>query len=155
MRVVPLERIADHIGEETGRSEWFTVDQDRISAFADATLDHQWIHIDEEAAARGPFGSTIAHGFLSLSLIPYLASGGVIVPEGVELAINYGLDKVRFLAPVAVGSRVRAVSTFTDFTERGEGRYLIAQTVVIEIQGSETPALVAETLTLVAVGATK
>ena len=149
MRVVPLERITDHIGEETSRSDWFTVDQDRISAFADATLDHQWIHIDEEAAAQGPFGSTIAHGFLSLSLIPYLASGAVLVPEGVEMAINYGLDKVRFLAPVAVGSRVRAVSTFSAFTERGEGRYLIAQTVVIEIHGSETPALVAETLTLV------
>jgi acyl dehydratase len=155
VRVVPLERIADHIGEETGRSDWFTVDQDRISAFADATLDHQWIHVDEEAAAQGPFGSTIAHGFLSLSLIPHLASGGVVVPEGVEMAINYGLDKVRFLAPVAVGSRVRAVSTFTDFTERGPSRYLISQTVVIEIEGSETPAVVAETLTLVALGETE
>lgn len=149
MRVVPFEQITDHIGHETGRSDWFTVDQERITAFADATLDHQWIHVDESAAARGPFGSTIAHGFLSLSLIPYLASGDVVVPEGVEMAINYGLDKVRFLAPVTVGSRVRAVSTFTDFTERGPNRYLISQNIVIEIEGSETPALVADTLTLI------
>ena len=99
MNTVPLESIAARIGSETARSEWFTIDQDRISAFADATLDHQWIHVDEEAAEKGPFGATIAHGFLTLSLLPQLAADGVLVPDGVAMGLNYGANRVRFLNP--------------------------------------------------------
>lgn len=153
MRVVPFDEIESYLGQETHRSDWFTIDQDRIEAFADATLDHQWIHVDEEAAAAGPFGSTIAHGFLTLSLLPHLGAGSLVVPEGVAMAINYGSDKVRFLNPVTVGSRVRLTSTFESFTEKSPGRYLVGQHVVIDIEGSETPALVADTLTLVVMGA--
>jgi acyl dehydratase len=149
MRVVPLDEIESYLGQETHRSDWFTVDQDRINAFADATLDHQWIHVDIEAANAGPFGSTIAHGFLTLSLLPHLGAGSLIVPEGVAMAINYGSDKVRFLNPVHVDSRIRLVSTFTGFSEKSPGRYLITQSVVMEIEGSDTPALIADTLTLV------
>lgn len=154
MRVVPIEEIESYLGQETHRSDWFTVDQDRINAFADTTLDHQWIHVDIEAAKAGPFGSTIAHGFLTLSLLPHLGAGSLVVPEGVVMAINYGTDKVRFLNPVTVGSRVRLVSTFKDFSEKSPGRYLISQGVVIEIEGSDTPALIADTLTLVVMGET-
>ncbi len=149
MRVVPLDEIESYLGQETHRSAWFTIDQDRVDAFADATLDHQWIHVDRDAAAAGPFGSTIAHGFLTLSLLVHLGEGSLVVPEGVAMMINYGTDKVRFLNPVKVGSRVRLISTFAAFTERSPGRYLAAQHVVVEIEGEETPALVADTLTLV------
>lgn len=148
MNTVPLESIAGRIGSETARSEWFTIDQDRISAFADATLDHQWIHVDEDAAAKGPFGATIAHGFLTLSLLPALAADGVLVPDGVAMGLNYGANKLRFLNPVVVGSRIRAVSILKGFEPKGVGRYLITTEVTVEIEGAETPALVAETLTL-------
>ena len=152
MRVVPIEEIDDLVGEVTGTSEWFEIDQTRIDAFADATVDHQWIHVDEEAAAKGPIGSTIAHGFLTLSLLPHLASVGTVAPAGMVMALNYGANNLRFLAPVAVGSRVRAVCTLKDFTERGPGRYLITVSVVVEIDGSDTPALVVDALTLAVMG---
>jgi acyl dehydratase len=152
MRVVPFDEIESYVGQETHRSEWFTVDQDRIDAFADTTLDHQWIHVDTEAAEAGPFGSTIAHGFLTLSLLPHLGAESLVVPEGVVMGINYGSDKVRFLNPVTVGSRIRLISTFRGISEKSPGRYLIRQDVVIEIEGSDTPALIAETLTLVVLG---
>lgn len=148
MSIVPIEDIAGMVGTEVGRSEWLTIDQDRISQFADATLDHQWIHIDPEAAAKGPFGATIAHGFLTLALLPYLGASSSVGPEGMAMAINYGSDKVRFLNPVVVGSRVRSVTTLKDFTERSPGRYLATNNVVVEIEGEETPALIADTLTL-------
>lgn len=148
MRIVPIEDIAGMVGTEVGRSEWLTIDQDRISQFAEATLDRQWIHIDPEAAARGPYGATIAHGFLTLSLLPYLGASSSVAPEGMAMAINYGSDKVRFLNPVVVGSRVRSVTTLKDFTERSPGRYLATNHVVVEIEGEDTPALIADTLTL-------
>jgi acyl dehydratase len=148
LNIAPLDTIPQLIGTETGRSEWFAIDQERISAFADATLDHQWIHVDEDAASAGPFGATIAHGFLTLSLLPFLSSDGVVVPEGVRVVLNYGTNKVRFLNPVVVGSRIRAVSTLRGFEPRGEGRFLITTGVTVEIEGEDTPALVAETLTL-------
>jgi acyl dehydratase len=152
MRVVPVDEIETLIGHETGTSEWFEVDQDRINAFADATVDHQWIHVDAEAAAKGPIGSTIAHGFLTLSLLPHLAAVGTVVPAGMVMALNYGANNLRFLAPVPVGSRVRAVCTLKDFSQRSPERYLITVSVVVEIEGSETPALVVETLTLAVMG---
>jgi acyl dehydratase len=152
LRVVPVEEIAGLIGQVTGTSDWFEIDQARINAFADATVDHQWIHVDENAASKGPIGSTIAHGFLTLSLLPHLAAGGTVVPEGMVMALNYGTNNLRFLAPVPVGSRVRAVSTLKDFSERSPDRYLTTVSVVVEIEGSETPALVVEALTLAVMG---
>lgn len=152
MRVVPVEEIADLVGQVTDTSDWFEIDQARINAFADATVDHQWIHVDEEAASEGPIGSTIAHGFLTLSLLPFLASAGTVVPAGMVMALNYGANNLRFLAPVPVGSRVRAVSTLKEFTERSQDRFLITVSIVVEIEGSETPALVVEALTLALMG---
>ena len=149
MRYVPFDEIPTYLGQETHRSDWFLIDQDRINAFADATLDHQWIHVDTAAAADGPFGSTIGHGFLTLSLLPFLGEGSLVVPEGVQMVLNYGTDKVRFLNPVKVGSRIRLVATFKDFAERSPGRYLITQGMVMELEGSDAPAMVADTLTLV------
>ena len=152
MRIVPIEEINDLIGQVTDTSDWFEIDQARINSFADASVDHQWIHVDEEAASKGPIGSTIAHGFLTLSLLPFLASGGTVVPAGMVMALNYGANNLRFLAPVPVGSRVRAVSTLKEFTERSPDRFLITVSIVVEIEGSETPALVVDALTLAVMG---
>ena len=141
------EKLKDKIGEERGPSEWLLVDQARVNAFADATEDHQWIHIDEEAAKNGPFGQTIAHGYLSLSLLPKLA-GALLPPvEGVIGGINYGVNKVRFPTPLPVGKRVRATSTLTDVTDHAMG-VMLAQKVVVEAEGLDKPVCVAETLSL-------
>ncbi|MBA8817542.1 acyl dehydratase [Microbacterium halimionae] len=128
--------------------DWFAIDQERIQAFADATEDWQWIHLDAERAASGPFGATIAHGYLTLSLVPRLTDGLLSV-GAVGMVVNYGLDKVRFLQPVTSGSRVRATVTLraVETTALGERAAL---TVTVEIEGSERPALVAETLALFA-----
>lgn len=148
MRVIPVEEILAMVGTEVGRSDWLTIDQDRISQFADATLDHQWIHVDPKAAARGPYGATIAHGFLTLSLLPHLGRSALVAPEGMMMAINYGSDRVRFLTPVVVGSRIRSVTTLKAFVPRGPDRYLSTTNVVVEIEGEDTPALIADRLTL-------
>jgi len=150
VRVVPLERIADHIGEETGRSDWFTVDQDRISAFADATLDHQWIHVDVDRANDGPFGAPIAHGHLTLSIMGHLPRTEAIpgpALEGQKLGINYGFDKVRFTSPVPVGAKIRSVSTLKRAKIKG-GMIEVMNEVKVEIQGQEKPAVVAQSLGL-------
>jgi len=118
MPVIPAAELPEHIGEETGRSDWFTIDQDRIDTFAEATMDHQWIHVDPDAAAQGPFGRTIAHGFLTQSLVGYLNLGSMLLPDGAVMFINYGSDKVRFLNPVKVDSRVRTVSVLKDVKEK-------------------------------------
>jgi acyl dehydratase len=148
MQTVPIDRIPEYVGKELGVSDWLMVDQDRVNAFADATLDHQFIHVDPEAARQTPWGSTIAHGFLTLSLIPYLTSEIVIVPEGTVMVINYGTDKVRFLEPVKVGSAVRARVLLADASGKGSGRMLFKTKVTVEIKDNEKPALVAETLML-------
>jgi len=137
--------LSEAVGAELGAGEWLEVDQKRIDLFADATGDHQWIHVDPEKAAQGPFGSTIAHGFLTLSLIPALAKD-VYRVEGVKMGINYGLNKVRFTSPVAVGSRVRPVVSLLSVDEV-PGGYQIATKVTVEIEGGSKPACVAETLT--------
>ncbi|GAB3231250.1 MaoC family dehydratase [Glycomyces halotolerans] len=137
--------LADAVGRRA-TGEWFTVDQDRIDAFAAATEDHQWIHLDAERAAKGPFGTTIAHGYLTLSLLPRLASSLIRV-DGAAMTVNYGMDKVRFLTPVAAGSRVRAATEITGAETTGMGVRL-ASTVTVEIEGADKPALVAETITL-------
>jgi acyl dehydratase len=148
MQTVPVDQLAGYVGKEVGVSDWLTVDQERINAFADATLDHQFIHVDPEAAKMTPWGTTIAHGFLTLSLLPYLTSQVSILPEGMVMAINYGSDKVRFLEPVRVGSDIRARVVLTDVTEKNPGRYLFKSDVTVEIKDNEKPALVAETLSL-------
>jgi acyl dehydratase len=134
------------IGAPAETSDWMTIDQNRINQFADATDDHQWIHVDAERAAAGPFGTTIAHGFLTLSLISDLLFG-ITTVEGSPMVINYGLDKVRFLGVVPVNSRIRASSQITAVSSAAQG-VRVESTVTIELEGSERPALVAESIAL-------
>jgi acyl dehydratase len=131
-------------GERLGSSDWLTITQDQINQFADATLDHQWIHVDTKRAAQGPFGDTIAHGFLTLSLLPFLNSQ-IYGFDGIQLGINYGLNKVRFPNPVRVGGRVRAHTDLVDVAEV-QGGLQLAFATTIEIEGVEKPACVAEPL---------
>ncbi|MEU3408623.1 MaoC family dehydratase [Streptomyces sp. NPDC006670] len=138
------EELHAAIGEPLGPSGWLEVDQKRIDLFADATGDHQWIHVDPERAAAGPFGSTIAHGYLTLSLLPSLVPQ-VMRVEGMRMGINYGLGKVRFPATVPVGSRLRATAVITEVTEAGGG-VQVAATVTVEREGGEKPVCVAESL---------
>ena len=145
--LVPAEKLVDYVGKEIGTSEWFEVDQERINQFADTTLDHQFIHVDPEKATP-LFGSTIAHGFLSLSLIPHLASQAVLAPENLKHVFNYGLDKVRFINPVNVGSKVRTLSKVVSVDDKGDGRYLMKTEITMEIDGVDKPAFVAESLSM-------
>ena len=139
------DALADAVGR-TATGEWFEITQERIAAFADATEDHQWIHLDAERAAAGPFGSTIAHGYLTLSLLSHLASPLVTVVRS-AMVMNYGLDRLRFLAPVPSGSRVRARTEILSAEPTPRGVRLACE-VTVEIEGSEKPALVAHTLSL-------
>jgi acyl dehydratase len=141
-----LDEISAAVGEELGTSEWLTVDQDRVDQFADATGDHQWIHVDQERAKEGPFGGTIAHGYLTLSLIPLLGSS-VFSMETPGAKLNYGLNKVRFPAPVRVGSRIRSTVSVADVTDLPAGKQLTLRHV-LEIEGESKPACVAETVVL-------
>ena len=145
--LVPAEKLVDYVGQEIGSSDWFEVDQDRIDMFADATLDHQFIHVDTEKATP-LFGSTIAHGFLSLSLVPHLTSQAVLAPENLKMVFNYGLDKVRFINTVNVGAKVRTHSKCVSVDDKGDGRYLMKTEVTMEIEGVDKPAYVAETLSM-------
>ncbi len=148
MPQVPVAQLKDYIGKGLGHSEWLTVDQQRVNQFADCTGDHQFIHIDAEKAAQTPFGGTIAHGFLSLSLLPMLSGDLMVVPEGTRMGVNYGLDSLRFIQPVRVGSRVRLGLTLIDAYEKNPGQWLLKARAVMEIEGSEKPAYIAETLAL-------
>jgi acyl dehydratase len=141
-----LDDVASAVGEELGTSEWLEIDQDRINQFADATGDHQWIHVDEQRAAEGPFGKTIAHGFLTLSLIP-LFNQQVFQLETPGAKLNYGLNKVRFPSPVPVGSKLRDRITLTNVTDMAGGKQITLQHV-LEIEGAEKPACIAEMLVL-------
>ena len=132
--------------EQVETSDWITIDQERVNLFADATDDHQWIHVDPERAAHGPFGGTIAHGYLSLALLPALASGRFRV-DGMVMGINYGLDKVRFPHPVPVGSRVRAHSEIVSVEEVAQG-VRVKLLITVEIDGVDKPAAVAESISL-------
>ena len=134
----------DAVGEHLGSSEWHAVDQEQVNLFADATGDHQWIHVDPERAKDGPFGTTIAHGFLVLSLVPMLASQ-VYSLDGVRMGINYGLNKVRFTAPVPTGSKVRASVRLLSVDDIANGVHVVNQ-VTVELEGSEKPCCVAETV---------
>ncbi|ABP81413.1 MaoC domain protein [Stutzerimonas stutzeri A1501] len=148
MPQVPVAQLKDYIGKELGHSEWLTIDQQRVDRFADCTGDHQFIHVDPEKAAQTPFGGTIAHGFLSLSLLPMLSGDLLVVPEGTRMGVNYGLDSLRFIQPVRVGSRVRLGLTLIDAHEKNPGQWLLKARAVMEIEGSEKPAYIAETLAL-------
>ncbi|MDT0327502.1 MaoC family dehydratase [Nocardiopsis lambiniae] len=148
MRVfADIDEVIAAQGEHLGYTDWITVDQQRISLFADATEDHQWIHIDEEKAAAGPFGRTIAHGFLSLSLLAHFSQSIIKVEKKPSMSINYGLNKVRFLQPVTVGSRLRDGVEILSVQETPKG-YLVTTRHTVEIEGQERPALVAESLGL-------
>lgn len=146
MKVLPLEEIVKYKGVELSVSDWFEIDQDRVDRFADATCDKQWIHVDKAMAERGPYGKTIAHGFLVLSLVTHLSGGQGLIPEGATMIINYGLNRVRFPGPVPVGSRIRNRMVLTDVVQRQDNRVLMTATNNIEVQGQSKPACVAETL---------
>ena len=148
MPLASLEEIRTRVGEEIGSSSWLTVDQARIDSFADATEDRQFIHTDPAAAAQTPFGGTIAHGFLSLSLLSRMGAEVMLFPPGLKMAVNYGLDRVRFLAPVKSGARVRGRFTLDSVEEKAPGQVLIRHTVTVEIEGEDKPALTAEWLGL-------
>lgn len=139
-----LESIEAAIGQHVGFSDWMEITQERINTFADATGDHQWIHVDPERAAQGPFGATIAHGYLTLSLVPVLGNE-VMEIRGFRMMINYGTDKVRFPSPVRVGSRVRAGVELTSLERKSSGVQLTSR-VTVEIEGGDRPAVVADTI---------
>ena len=143
MPVASLDEIRSRIGEEIGVSSWLLIDQARIDAFADATEDRQFIHTDPEAAAATPFGGTIAHGFLTLSLLSRMAAEAMLIPDTLNMAVNYGLEEVRFLAPVRSGKRVRGRFTLDSLDEKGPGRVLMRHRVTVEIEGEDKPALTA------------
>jgi acyl dehydratase len=144
--LLPLDKYKQLIGQDNGTTDWITIDQDRINRFAQATEDFQWIHVDVEKAQNGPFGTTIAHGFLTLSLTPVFSYAGKYAIEGAKMVINYGLNKVRFISPVAVGSRVRSHMVISAVEEKKPGQILVTNTHTIEIEGQQKPACVAECL---------
>jgi acyl dehydratase len=148
MKTFTKEEMVTAVGTKLGPSEWFELDQGRINTFADCTEDHQYIHIDEEKAAQTPFGGTIAHGMLTLSLLAKFAEEIMIAPENMVMGINYGFDKVRFLAPVRAGKRVRAAGEVLNVECKGDNRFLIKLGVSVEIEREETPALAAEWLNM-------
>jgi acyl dehydratase len=140
------------VGKELEPSPWIEITQERVNQFAAATNDFQFIHVDPEKAAQTPFGGPIAHGFLSLSLLSFLNAQSAIVPENLVMGINYGSDKVRYLMPVRVGKRIRSKQKVLAVTEKNPGQWLIKNAVTVEIEGEETPALVAEILSMLVVG---
>ena len=148
MLTVPKEELSQYIDKPLNPSDWVLIDQDRINRFADATLDHQFIHVDEEKAAQTPFGGTIAHGYLTMSLISNFLSECFVVPENTMMTLNYGSDKVRFLHPVLANSEVRGTVTLKEVNEKAPGQLLAKNEVVIEIKGEDKPALVAEILSM-------
>lgn len=148
MPYVPVAELNAYVGKELGRSAWLTIDQERINLFAEATGDFQFIHVDPVKAAQTPFGGTIAHGFLSLSLIPKLMEDILIMPEGLKMVVNYGLDSVRFIQPVKVNSKVRLKVDLSEATEKKPGQWLLKAICTLEIEGADKPAYVAESLSL-------
>ena len=152
VKIVPKEEMASAVGTKFDPSDWIDITQERINTFADCTEDHQFIHVDLEKAAATPFGGTIAHGFLTLSLLSRMIEGNGVVPENTVMGLNYGFDKVRFLAPVKSGKRVRAHIEVKSVDQKDDNRFLICNAISIEIEGEDTPALVAEWLSMVITG---
>ncbi len=143
-KVVAVSEMVNQIGHKFEPGDWMTLDQDRINSFADCTEDHQFIHVDEEAAAQTPFGGTIAHGLLTLSSLVKLCEDSSLYPENIVMGINYGFNKVRFLAPVRAGKRVRAHVEIQNVEPKDEKRYVVTLAITVEIEDEEKPALVAE-----------
>ena len=148
MPYVPVTELSQYVGKELGRSAWLKIDQQRINLFAEATGDFQFIHVDPEKAAKTPFGGTIAHGFLTLSLIPKLIEDILVLPEGLKMVVNYGLDSVRFIQPVKVNSQVRLKVDLAEVVEKNPGQWLLKAIATLEIEGEEKPAYIAESLSL-------
>ena len=143
-KVVPVNEMISQIGYKFEPGEWMVLDQERIDSFADCTEDHQFIHVDQEAAAKTPFGGTIAHGLLTLSSLVKLCEDSCLYPENIVMGINYGFNKVRFLAPVRAGKRVRAHVEIQNVEPKDEKRYVVTLAISVEIEDEEKPALVAE-----------
>jgi len=152
VKIVPKEEMVNAAGTTFEPGEWILISQERINTFADCTEDHQFIHVDLEKAAKTPFGGTIAHGFLTLSLLSKMVEGSGVVPENIVMGLNYGFDKVRFLAPVRAGKRVRGHMTVVSVDRKDDNRFLVKQSISVEIEGEETPALVAEWLAMMITG---
>ena len=146
MPIASLDEIRAKVGSDIGTSDWITINQGRIQMFADATEDQQFIHVDPAAAAQTPFGGTIAHGFLSLSLLSRMAADVMLRPDTIKMGVNYGLDRVRFIAPVRSGKRVRGQFTLDSIEEKSPGQLLTRHTVTVEIEGEAKPALIAQWL---------
>ena len=144
MKLISREELVSVVGEQQETSDWFTVAQEQINQFADCTLDHQFIHVDPVKAKNTPFGSTIAHGFLSLSMLSYFAESFGVLIDGAHTGINYGLNKVRFISPVHVDKRIRCHAKVADIVEKNPNQFMVSYDVEIEIEGNDKPALKAE-----------
>ena len=149
MPVASLEEIQGKVGAEIGASPWILIDQAAIDTFADVTGDHQFIHVDPIAAAQTPFGGTVAHGFLTLSLLSQMAAGVMLRPEPIKMGVNYGLERVRFIAPVKSGKRVRGHFRLASAEEKRPGQWRFVHDVTVEIEGEEKPALTADWIGLI------
>ena len=149
MPVAKLDEIRKRVGEVVGTSSWIEISQADIDTFADVTGDRQFIHVDPEAAARSPFGGTIAHGFLTLSLLSRMAAGAILVPDTSRMVVNYGFEKVRFIAPVRSGKRVRGHFTLAAVEEKRPGQWQFLHAVTVEIEGEDRPALQADWIGLI------
>ncbi|MGN8249572.1 MaoC family dehydratase [Pseudomonas sp. SMV7] len=145
---VPVTELSQYVGKELGHSAWLKIDQQRINLFAEATGDFQFIHVDPAKAAQTPFGCTIAHGFLTLSLIPKLIEDILVLPQGLKMVVNYGLDSVRFIQPVKVDSQVRLKVELAEVQEKKPGQWLLKAIATLEIDGEAKPAYIAESLSL-------
>jgi acyl dehydratase len=144
MPVASIDEIQQRVGTEIGVSDWILVDQARIDAFAEITEDRQFIHVDPQAATGTPFGGTIAHGFLTLSLLSRMAADALLVPDAIKMAVNYGFEKVRFIAAVQSGKRVRGRFRLSSFEEKRNGQWQFVHAVAVEIEGEDKPALTAD-----------
>ena len=149
MPVASLEEIRGRVGSEVGVSDWILVDQAAIDGFADVTQDHQFIHVDPDAAAKTPFGGTVAHGFLTLSLLSRMAADAMLRPATIRMGVNYGFEKVRFVAPVRSGKRVRGRFRLDRFEEKNPGQWQFVHNVTVEIEGEDKPALIADWIGLI------
>ncbi|MEM7570063.1 MAG: MaoC family dehydratase [Pseudomonadota bacterium] len=148
MPIIAPEELSSYVGKEIGVSDWLEIVQPDVNAFADVTRDHQFIHVDVEKAKDTPFGGTIAHGFLTLSLLPSFADGRTLILDGMKMGVNYGLEKVRFLAPVKVGAHVRGRFTLVRAQERSPGVFQTIYDAVVEIKDEDKPALSAQWIVL-------
>ncbi len=146
--VIEKKQVKEYIGFEAEPTAWHTISQEAINQFADCTLDHQFIHVDPEKAKDTPFGTTIAHGFLSLSMLSHFAEQYSVIIDGFYMGLNYGFDKVRFMSPVKVNSRIRARAKILDIEEAKAGQYRVKTQVTIDIEGEDKPALIAEWISM-------